>query len=340
MTTVFYKLSENFKIIPLGLLKLLSGQTIIFPFYHTVSDKEIIHIKHLYRVRSVKQFENDLDFFLKYYTPLDLKDVISNVKDHKPLKKNSFLLSFDDGLIEFHDIIVPILLKKGIPAVCFLNTGFINNKDIFYRYKASILIEELIKQTSFSEQRIKAWFQNKQLKFDAKYSSLLSINYNNQILLDELAALMGFDFQDYLKEHQPYMSDDHIEALIDKGFSFGAHSVDHPQFSDIDLNSQLIQTKDSLDYISSQFDLDYRVFSFPFTDFNVSKEYFDKVYQKESGIADLTFGCAGLKKDSYLKNIQRIPVETDYFSAKDIVTGEYLYYLAKAILNKNTIIRK
>lgn len=337
MNSKFYRLS---KIVPLNVVKYLTGQHTIYPFYHAVSDRSLPHIKHLYPIRSSKQFVKDLDFLLKYYTPIDINFLIDSLKKKRSLK-NNFLLSFDDGLTDFYDVAAPILIKKGIPAVCFLNTGFIDNQDLFFRYKASILIDELIKLGADSELElpIQKWFEEKRLKIDSNYKSLLSINYNEKTLLDELANLIGVNFNEYLKERKPYMSTEQVSELIRKGFSFGAHSIDHPQYSDIDINNQLNQTKESIKQVSSLFEPDYKIFSFPFTDFNVSQEFFDSIFDKGNEIADITFGCAGLKKDSCKKNIQRIPIEIDMFSAKEIIKGEYLYFIVKAMLNRNVIRR-
>lgn len=45
-----------------------------------------------------------------------------------------------------YDVILPILEAKGIPATFFINSGFIDNKDLFFRFKASFLIDELHKR--------------------------------------------------------------------------------------------------------------------------------------------------------------------------------------------------
>lgn len=340
MNKVFYSLSKIFGIIPLRALTIITKQKVIFPFYHLVSNNDVIHVKHLYSVRSVKSFIQDIEFFLKYYKAIDYHDYINSLSNGK-LKKNCFLLSFDDGLREFHDIVAPILKQKGIPAVCFLNSGFIDNNDMFFRYKASILIETLkkCKISSSREEVIKEWFQQKHLTFDSNFKSLLSINYTNRYYLDELANLLEYTFQDYLQVYKPYMTSLQINDLIKQGFLFGAHSVDHPQYSDITEKEQLMQTKKSIETIITTFNLDYKLFSFPFTDFKVSRSFFDNVFNTDKAIAEITFGCAGLKKDIYKRNLQRIPIEIDLFSAKEIIYGEYLYYIFKALFNKNTIQR-
>jgi peptidoglycan/xylan/chitin deacetylase (PgdA/CDA1 family) len=126
--------------------------------------------------------------------------------------------------------------------------------------------------------------------------------------------------------------------LIGQGFSFGSHSQNHTSYQDLTLSEQLAQTKNSSDFVQQQFDLSYRVFSFPFTDYQVSDQFFKSV--KASRIVDLSFGTAGLKKEKYDFHFQRIPMENSHFSAAEILHHAYFYYVLKAFVAKNTIIRK
>jgi len=336
MNTFFYKIPRYLKIIPLNVLVKGTAQRNIYPFYHAVSDEEILHIKHLYKIHTVKEFERDLDFLLKQYTPIDLHTLKTNLSTWK----NTFLLSFDDGLREFHDVIAPVLLKKGIPAICFLNSGFIDNKDLFFRYKTSLLMERLINGKISNNLRKDAdlWFKSK--GFNPGYQSLLSINYLNKNYLDELAEIIEIDFGDYLQKVQPYLTTEQVQSLIKQGFDFGAHSIDHPLYSDLTETMQLDQTRQSIQSIVEKFCLDYKVFSFPFTDDGVSMNFFRTVFDKNNPLADITFGSSGLKKDCCPKNIQRIPMEIDDFSAHEIIYGEYLYYIGKSLFNRNIIHRK
>ena len=337
MNTFFYTLAKGFKFIPLQSLITVTGQNRILPFYHLVSDESVIHVKNLYCVKSIKEFKNELEFFLKYYEPVDFQELISAGE----VKKNSFLLSFDDGLREFYDVVAPILRQKGIPAICFLNSGFMDNKGLFFRYKASILIERLKTSnlSSAKEKELKNWFQVKGLVYDDHFQSLLSVNYHNKEFLDELALFLDIDFSDYLQQHRPYLETGQIEELIAQGFHFGSHSIDHPFYAEIDEEEQFAQTKQSMDEITSLFKLDYRLFSFPFSDDSVSKQFFEKIFNPVNPVADITFGTSGLKKDSCIHSKQRIPVEIRNYTAKEIVYGEYLYYICKAFFGKNVIKR-
>ena len=108
------------------------------PFYHTVSNKYLPYILN-YPFKNSTQFETELDYYLKYFKPVSLDYLVENPKPNK----NVFHLSFDDGLRECEELIAPVLLKKGIPATFFVNSGFVDNQALFHRYKASLILSEL-----------------------------------------------------------------------------------------------------------------------------------------------------------------------------------------------------
>lgn len=336
----FYKVSGALKFISLPKLMDLTQKRAIFPFYHAVSDSDLIHIKNLYKIKKTNEFERDLDFILKHYNPIDFELFKTRFEQNELGSRKEFLLTFDDGLREFYEVIAPILLRKGIPAVCFLNSGFVNNKDLFYRYKTSLIIEKL-KENRISPSIHKAVNEKLNNKGNEEnIASLLKIAYSIRYILDDLAFLLEIDFKEFLKENKPYLDTFQIESLVKKGFKFGAHSVDHPLFSTLTLDQQLSQLKQSIFEVTNLYDLDYRLFSFPFTDHGVSLDFFETVFKTKNGLADFTFGTAGIKNDSCLRNIQRIPMEVSNLSAEEIIKGQYLSYVAKSFVQKNVIIRK
>lgn len=327
-----HTVSKGASILPTSLLQKVSGQQLILPFYHAIADDPMPHIRHLYPVKGVEAFIQDLDFLLKHYTPIDYDAFRVLAQTGEQPKKPSFLLSFDDGLREFYDVIVPILLQKGVPAICFLNSGFIDNKDMFYRYKASLLIEELGQNPDLNE-RLKEVFDGSKTNTE----HLLAITYQNKELLDEVSGLIGYRFSDFLSSRSPYLTNEQIRCLQQQGFHFGAHSIDHPLFQYLDLPEQVRQIELSIKMICNTYDVDYKIFSFPFTDYRVSAEFFRRI--QAGGIADHTFGCAGLKMDTAPHHFQRIPFEMANLSARQILNSELIYYLLKLPLGKNMIRR-
>ena len=130
------------------ILQKITKQKILLPFYHTVAEQPLPHIKHLYRMKTVAEFNKDLDFLLKYFEPIDVETLYHFHTNKIVPEKPVFHLSLDDGLKEIYETVAPILLKKGVPATFFVNSKFADNKALFYRYHTSLAIENLKKKES------------------------------------------------------------------------------------------------------------------------------------------------------------------------------------------------
>lgn len=300
---------------------------IISVFYHTISDRELPYIKHLYKGKTKNNFIKDLDFLLKSYQPIDFWQFKKHINKEHEINKKSFFLSFDDGLRECYNIIAPILKQKGVPATFFLNSDFIDNKDLFFRYKESLIIDEIFKN-------------NKLLNIIEPFTiiKIKEIKYSERNILDKIAEQINLNFDDFLKNEKPYLTTPEINSLISDGFTIGSHSINHPEYQYLNLDEQILQTKNSSDFICQKFNLDYKTFAFPFTDYKVTKEFFNTIFNNK--FADITFGTAGLKHDSITKNIQRIAMENNGKTAEQIIKQQNLYYFIKSFLGRNIILRK
>ncbi len=296
----------------------MSKQKLFLPYFHSVQGTdELPHIQHLYPPKTKNEFEKDLDYMLKYYQPISLDILKKHVLENIPFKNPSFHLSFDDGLKEVHEIVMPILLKKGIPATFFLNSNFIDNKELFYRYKVSLIIHEIRNQKNSAP----------------IISKLLSLRYNDIPKINQFGIEYGVNFDHFLEKNQPYLNSNQIRDLIQHGFSIGAHSKDHPHYMDLSLGEQIEQTKSSLDFIKDNFNVLDSVFSFPFTDFGVKNDFFNSIQSQK--LAELTFSSAGIKKDKLKTHLHRTQMENNGQSGSSILKTEYLYFLLKSPLGKN-----
>jgi len=300
------------------ILRKLTGVPHIYPFYHLVSDSPPAHVRHLFRVKTVREFEADLEFFLKYYEPADFPDILNQ-------RKPSFHLSFDDGLRECYDIIAPILLKKGIPATFFVNSHFVDNQSLFYKHKISLIFDNL---NSKNKKQI-----SNLLKTNTPERFIKSLKYSDTKTFELIFKTLEIDEKEYLATQKPYMTSTQLSDLQKLGFQIGAHSATHPLYSEITLNEQINETKQSLDFITKTFKIPNPTFAFPFSDDGVSLIYFHTFKNTVS------FGTAGIKLDSVPTNIQRIAVERMPF-AGDYVQKRYLEYILQKIVSKNKISRK
>jgi len=301
------------------------------PVYHCVSDENLPHIRNVIQYKNVRQFENDLDEFSKYFQFITWDEFKQFIRGNFRSEKTVALLTFDDGFREFYDVVAPILERKGIYAINFINPAFIDNRDLMFRCKASLIVDRLEKMPAFNPEIQRIFESQEDLK-----TQLLKIRYAEREKLDRAAEILDINFNAFLNEQKPYLSFDQLNTLTEKGFGISSHSWDHPRYHELSLQQQLDTTFRTLEYLKEHHFL-YESFAFPFTDFRVSEAFFNEVFKNNEIFC--TFGSAGLKLDSMEKNFQRIPMEASE-SAAAIIKKEIAYFKVKKILNKNKIIRR
>ncbi len=322
-------LSGAFRAFPLNLLIRLTDVRRVLPFYHAVADTALPHLKHLYPVIPPAVFEKQLDYLLKHYEPVSYEALMET----KVPSKNQFMLTFDDGLRQFHDLAAPILLRKGIPATCFLNTGFIDNKSMFYRLKVSLLIDRL---QHTHNQLLEKEIKEACARYGISYrqpGDLKKISDTEKNLLDELQET---NFEDFLSREQPYMTTVQIQKLRQQGFTFGAHSVSHPYYPLLSLSEQVKETLESVRTVKQNFSMNDGLFSFPYTDYEIGSSFFEAIQSE----VQLSFGTANIKEDSISTNYQRIPMEIPGIEKAEILLKkQYVQHLIKKAMGKSTIMR-
>jgi hypothetical protein len=306
------------------------------PLYHSVSDEELSHIKHVIRYKTTKQFEDDLDYLLKNFQFVDWQEFKAFTSGNFKPKKKIALLTFDDGFREFYEVVAPVLERKGIYACNFVNPAFIDNKDMMFRCKASLLADAVEKNKTIDPEVYRMFSLDNHVEKGILQKKILSVNYQGREVLDELAEKIEVDFKAYSQEHQPYLSSEELKELTRKGFGISSHSWDHPKYGDLSLKEQMETTDKTFAYLKKNGFL-YESFAFPFTDFEVKKDFFDELFKNEEIYC--SFGCAGIKLDSVKRNFQRIPMEMGEGGAQ-IMKKEIAYFRLKKLINKNMIIRE
>jgi peptidoglycan/xylan/chitin deacetylase (PgdA/CDA1 family) len=241
-------------------------------------------------------------------------------------EKPAMLLSFDDGLTECHGIIAPLLKKKGIPAIFFLNNDFIDNKGLFYRYKASLLTEQVLNDPP-TLSRAAAFLR---ISEPQVLPLLMAVSYDQQILLDRLARELDYSFSDYLKDRPVYMTSPQIRELIDWGFEIGAHSMDHPQMERFEPEEVIRQVLSSAMDLQDRFRFRIRGFAFPFSSAGIQEEAIGKIIQE--GIT--LFGISGIRETGEGHFIHRIDMEKFRLPALDTLRIKYLRYIFRKMAGR------
>lgn len=334
---IYYKATAA---LPTRLIQNIAKPDVLLPYHHLVSDDEVLHTKHLYSHKNIQQFEDDLDYLLRFFKPISTEDLIDHIKRHQSLPANRFLLSFDDGFREVYDIIAPILLRKGVPAVFFINPAFIDNKELFYRCKVSLLIHHFL-NTDLKENNITAITDLLQLPASAGKNDIIhrlkKTTQHNKDLLNRLADLLSVSFSDYLKTHQPFLSAEQLRWLKQKGFTIGGHSWDHPYYHLLPQEEQIKQTTESIKYVQKEGNELLSVFSFPHYDTLLKQSFFDALFQQQE--IDLLFGIQNQKRELNNKMMHRFNSERPDVPLQLQMNGLLLFMLLQKITGRTRVKR-
>ena len=310
--------------LPLPVLQRLASFQLIAPAYHVVSDEALPHARHLYWYRNAREFEQELDFFLTHYEPLSLEDLLRAVREGQEVPPNSLLLTFDDGYREVHDVAAPILRRKGVPAVFFICPAFLDNRTLFFRNKASILVDAL-RGRSLSrgtQHRLRALLSENGIRSADLPGAIKAVDYHHRSALDAAAGVLGVDLDGYLKQQRPYLSTEQVHALKQSGFAIGAHSLDHPLYRRLPLDEQVRQTRESAAFVKERFGVEYGAFAFPFNDHGVSRAFFDRV--REGGCVDVSFGTGwGMMDEEVPAHFQRLSMEWESMPLYAVIKNRY-----------------
>lgn len=326
---ILYKVS-NKKILPR-----FTNQT-IFPYYHLVRDSTVAHIEYLYQYKNTTQFLNDLSVLTKNYKSLNPNELLGNNYSFK----NRFLITFDDGLQEVYSVIYPLLKQHNLKAIFFINPNFIDNNEGLYKHYISIIISKL-KNSNFEKESLEKISQILSFTFDSEadfIQKILGTKFSEKDKINDVLKLLEINVNGYLKEHKLYMTKQQIQEMIDDGFYFGGHTMSHPPLNQLGHEYQKKEIIDSIEWLKSNFNINYSFFAFPFSDKTISKKLMQELFEYDQNIR--LFGNSGLKKDIDNRIIQRFSLENPTKETDKQIVTENLYKIFNKIIGKYNIKRK
>lgn len=314
-------------------LKGVSGVEHIAPFYHAVSNTFIPHLNTLYQTRTEPQFKADLEYLAKQFNFVDPVEFSAAIKNGNA--KGMALLSFDDGLVQCFEIVRPILIKMGIPAVFFINPNFIGGSRIFYRYKVGQILYEI----SFANRSSLQNDISHILKTNGKFKkhlrhSLLALQWEDEQLINECFS--------YLKltnwEQHIYMDDIQLDKMLEQGFYFGGHGMDHRSLSHMNSEERVEDVKKSVAFCRENLKQKIQLFAFPFFDYNIPSQFIDYLHGEMA--IDLSFGSSGMKIDKHKQNIQRLDMEINRSNTENFIKSSLALQGVRLFAGNSTLKRK
>ena len=83
----------------------------------------------------------------------------------------------------------------------------------------------------------------------------------------------------------------------------------------------MLQTRESLNWLSERFQYECQAFAFPYRDSGVSIEFFQKAFA--DGRLKVSFGIHGMQRHFFPRNLQRFTMEQGRLNAAQLLAREF-----------------
>jgi peptidoglycan/xylan/chitin deacetylase (PgdA/CDA1 family) len=222
-------------------------------------------------------------------------------------------VTFDDGFNLNRRELIQIFQDYGIKITSFVITSCIDNKNLMWRNKLSVVrssVPESVYVSKYNELMLKMGYRTIESGRELMSASLEWEMSRKDELADELWSKCGLPpIEGYLKEHEPYFTWDGLKEWIEHGHSVGFHTHTHPLCSRLaseDIEEEIVKPASEL---RRKLGLSSLAFSYPFGDrFQPAKEreLFDR------GVFDCAFGIEGAARCNSLNyRLERAGVESE-----------------------------
>ena len=91
-----------------------------------------------------KTFEECMKYITQNHPIISMDFLSQNFDKWENIPDGSFVITFDDGWIGFHDTTYPILSRLKIPATVYLTTGFVSSECSYWQERLNNLLLPII----------------------------------------------------------------------------------------------------------------------------------------------------------------------------------------------------
>jgi len=247
--------------------------------YHYIRDAKSSNFPHL-KALLVDAFRTQLEGLCHRYVPIDYRTFHRALIGEIEMSEPSVLLTFDDGLIEHHETVFPILNDRNLPAVffvptsCFVQPKMLNVHRVHFllahlgadRLREEIaarLGEVLLNRTL--DVRLATSLYQRDIPPDAAVKQLLHFELPYDIVDPLLARL----FEHYFDDEQDFARDLYcslpmLKEMSRAGMTLGAHTWHHRVLSRLSVEEQRLEVADAPEFIRKLSGQNEIPFCYPF----------------------------------------------------------------------------
>lgn len=229
-------------------------------FYHRVlADKN----DNLANDLDAEEFDRQMSILKRLFNVLSFDEAIAGLKNGA-LPSRSVCITFDDGYSDSFDVAFPILKNYNLPAIFFISTGYLNGGCMFndiiinaVRHAENTKVD--LTELGFSSYSLDSTSNKrmaiKEILRKVKYLPLTSRDITARQIAERLTTsplpsnLMMHDWQ--------------VKELQCAGMEIGAHTVNHPILTNINLDMARQEIVNGKAYLENLLGCRIKYFAYP-----------------------------------------------------------------------------
>lgn len=295
--------------------------------YHRIFEKNIT-ISYYDDVITMKEdFEQQCKNISENYNVVNYDDIKNLLDKKEKIPKNTLLMTFDDGYIDFKDVALSILNKYRLKSTLFIVPTYTNNSHVAWWEKISYMIKNTSKeQILFNEDLgVVDIKENINYKINVILEKLKSYSDDKKNdLIYKLEKECEIDFDERELSKKLFLNWNDIRSITKSGVTIGCHSLTHPILTKTTqkaLNKEIVESKN---IIESELSDEINLFSYPNgrkNDFN--KQIVDMLRDQQYDAAfTMIYGSNHPYEDGYdnylIKRI--LPLSSNYLNKQLLST--------------------
>ncbi|MBC7329574.1 polysaccharide deacetylase family protein [bacterium] len=291
--------------------------------YHRFSPRKRI-IRSTPPCIDINSFREQIEFLCRNFEVIPLSIIAHCIHKREPFPKNSVAITIDDGYKDNYLLAYPILKENKVPATIFLTTSYIDGKQTPWEAKVSFAISH----TSIKELSLEGIgrfnLRGEKRRYIAREMIIKRLKKvsekRKKVLIEKLIKRCDVEIPPCLGK-ELMLSWNEIREMNGEGIEFGAHTVHHPELTNIPLTEAKWEIEESKRELEEG--LGKQVFAFAYPS-GIYNKGIVRLVKNAGFLCAVTTSLREVKPWSNPYELGRaIGIDEDFSKFKAIVSGIY-----------------
>ncbi|MBI3802511.1 MAG: polysaccharide deacetylase family protein [Nitrospirae bacterium] len=204
-------------------------------------------------------FEKEIDQIGSHFDFLSIDQAVEFVEGKRQLKRDSVVVTFDDGYKGIYDHAYPILKRKGVPAIFYLCTDYVGTSRHFDHDRLFFLIHKAMQESLPIEAVLR---QRITMNPTVPIRGTSPLEITREVLehywKEELTALVALLQEKLCLGEEGFPADammvswEEVDAMAREGMHFGSHTASHCLLTEVEPTAALEELRRSKETLETR----------------------------------------------------------------------------------------